>query len=115
MTATDTITKFLRVQRPDGDGPYQCAYIDKSKEVQKMHEHHNDLLQWYPSPVTDKGIRRFPQKEERCGFLDMEQLNAWFDEDELKILKADGFRVVEIEGILTAKGACQVLFIPTEA
>jgi len=105
--------KVLRVQDDTGHGPYTTEY--QPPDVAMMYQvHQKEPRIIHPSPVEDNNIDRHMKAGERCGFASEDQLNAWFTETELEMLKANKFTVVTMEGDITEYGDCQVLFVPKQ-
>jgi len=99
------IMKVLRVQNENGNGPY----IDSPQELQTQ-LNHVAASSKLPVPDEDCGIDRMPKQNEHCGFSNQEQLEYWFDDDELELLESYGYYIVELDAEITAVGECQVLF-----
>jgi hypothetical protein len=97
---------ILRVQNHEGRGPY-AGYGGFS-----FHADHCEDFIGHPSPVLDRGIGRRINSRERCGFLNADQLSAWFTAENILEMCSAGFRIEEIENAeVTAIGAKQILFI----
>lgn len=100
--------KIWRVQNIDGQGCYRQV----DDELLEMNP-------WRPSrqplPEDDKGIDRRILEEEYCGFESKEQALQWFDTEVLLKLEQVGYMLTEIEGYITARGKCQVLFVKDRA
>jgi hypothetical protein len=107
---------IYRVQNEEQKGPYCVTDEDVGEETK---EKLNKILLSHgrnkknPTPIKDKGIRRYTDSNEYCGFKSMKQLMEWFTEKELKDLKKFGFNVEKIQGEIVAEGAKQILFVPS--
>jgi hypothetical protein len=99
---------IYRVEDENGQGCYS-AHLP---ELERMYARHAFNGVNYPRPQEDKGIEMKPEKDEFCGFKNIEQALSWFTEEDLKLLKRYGFELkkVEVEAI-TAVGEKQVLAI----
>ncbi len=95
-----------RVENKYGEGCYQ----EGAMFVNDL-EHHT-YTDKHTSPSEDEGINRQPNNEEKCGFLNMEQVKAWFTRAELKRMARNGYDLIEKEvREITAIGENQVLFL----
>jgi hypothetical protein len=102
---------IYRVEDENGQGCYSCHF----EKLEKMYSRHVFDGINYPRPQEDKGIKKFPEPDEICGFKNIEQALSWFTEEDLKLLKRHGFELkkVEVEAI-TAVGEKQVLAVRKE-
>jgi hypothetical protein len=106
---TPKIETIIRVEDKDGKGPY-TSY----SEQLSFYDNHNDF-DTYPLPEYETGIERcITFGVEKCGFLTMEQLHNWFNEEELQEMEELGLTIKTVRGTITAVGEKQVLFIPEE-
>jgi len=104
--ATDII---WRVQNVKGQGPY----LGPGRPAMGFD---HSLESGHPIPFHDTGIKRFIiEGKEFCGFESREQLEQWFLTKELKKMIKAGYKIVQIKGVITARGEKQVLFIPEKA
>lgn len=108
--------RILRVQNEQQNGPYYTNRNKKADIICQMQDQHNaqHSVNCYPPTQMDKSILRRMKSEERCGFLNESQLYNWFSNKELKLLKENGFLVVEVFGEITIIGSHQILFIPVK-
>ena len=110
------VQQILRVQNENGIGPYQrdssvsSMISDRVLEITVSHSFCVDQG-IHPVPQYDKGIERDVRLAEKCGFKDASQLHQWFSKDEITQLSKLGYMVEEIEGVITAVGETQVLFV----
>lgn len=58
----------LRVENPSGVGPYNGERWNIELPY----------TEWHVTPMKDKGIDRYPEPDEFCGFTGMSQLKQWF-------------------------------------
>ena len=100
---------IYRIQDKNGHGCYQQG----ASFINKLQDHNSNLD--YPTPQDDKGIDRFLEKNEICGFKDLTQLKKWFTLKEIKFMRSNGYKInkIEVEKI-TAYGRKQVLAIKTK-
>jgi hypothetical protein len=102
---------ILRVQNHKRAGPY-WGHGDFSFQLD-----HNADHAGHPAPVCDKGIERWVEANERCGFLDENQLAEWFTADDILEMCAEGFSIEQIDIadiVITAVGQKQILFMYRE-
>ena len=100
--------KIWRVENKKGKGCYQTKHKLKKWLCCK----HDGQADKYPPPICDVGIDRFPKESEICGFKDKKQAIKWFNNYELKKLKANGYELKEVEvEKITAIGEKQILCI----
>jgi len=98
---------ILRVQNHMKAGPYW------GHGLFSFHDDHNVDTTGHPAPVCDEGIGRWVEANERCGFLDENQLAEWFSADDILEMCAAGFWIEQIDIadiVITAVGQKQVLF-----
>ena len=97
---------IYRIEDELGKGCYR--FMD---EIEWLNEHCK--FNGRPCPIEDKGIDRYMDANEICGFKDMEQLKAWFTEEEIRDLAQKGFEIKKVYvKTITAIGEKQVLAIP---
>jgi hypothetical protein len=96
-----------RVEDDSYAGPYQEGPEDLS-------ERHNGTPD-HPTPFTDNGINRMPEEYEVCGFKNLKQAKAWFNEADLAMLDEAGFKLKRVPvAKITAVGQKQVLAVRSE-
>ena len=94
----------LRIQNRNGKSPYIDSPTELYYQINTEFEHR-------PSPMDDIGIERWPKIDKRCGFLNQDQLDRWFDNFDLEILESYDYYITEVNGTITAIGEYQVLYI----
>lgn len=98
-----------RIENKEGIGPYQ-GNIDSFELNEMMHSHNRDDTK--PVVCEDKGIMRYPEQDEICGFEDMHQVKSWFTREELIALYKGGYNLRRIEvSVITAQSSSQLLAI----
>lgn len=95
----------FRVENSKGIGPYHNSDINNG--LLSQHSWSNGK---HPTPYADFKIGRGPIKRERCAFIDLDQLLAWFSGEELCQLEKLGYTIVPVKGKITAVGNKQVLY-----
>lgn len=108
-----------RVEKEDGEGPY---FWSASRWTRRTHS----SMSGHPNPYDDEGLKHWlnmiksvnPElledyaRKYSFGFKSMKDLEAWFNEDELKNLKKLGFNIVvyavDIKNVIA--GHKQVMF-----
>lgn len=105
---------IYRIQQVGGDrGPYTSC---SGNWQQNPSRHLRDL----PSPFSDHGgewqqwIESHYNYDERffhCGFTSIEELKAWFTEDEISVLKHHGFEIISFQVQIWFKLGMQTMFI----
>jgi len=96
--------KIYRVENDYGHG----CYTNGDMSFACKHSQQTNT----PSPNFDRGIKRWMSHKEICGFLNLEQANKWFTDNELKEAERKGFILKQIEvKEITAIGEKQVLAI----
>lgn len=98
-----TVCMLHRVQNERGTGPYG---MDSNMDL--MWRHCDDTR--HPPPQRDQGIDRRINTDEFCGFRSEAQLKEWFTDQEISMMVANGFRIVQVKGLITAVGKKQLLF-----
>ena len=81
---------------------------------EKIWQAHNkqENLDNYPTPQEDKGIGRYPELKEICGFKDKTQAMTWFNKAELHAIQKTDIKLKRIKvKQITARGMTQVLAI----
>ena len=98
---------IYRVQKTDGEGPYQAEESTYVSDLVEMVDSHND--DWYhPLLCADNG---FAEDSGLYGFRTIEQLKEWFTKEELKMLENYYFYVYKITGIkVLREDDCQLIF-----
>lgn len=103
--------KIWRVEDKNGIGCYQHI-TDHPHHYDIIIDHTENTPKDHPTPINDKGIGRFIDDDEICGFLNKEQAVKWFSERDLKELREAGFELKEVEvEKITAIGEKQILAI----
>ncbi len=106
----NTVLRVEHLER--GCGPYRGIQVPLDVYAALMG--HNSL-NGHPSACTDDKIMRYAEANELFGFADMDQLEKWFDPDDMELLYNNGYGVVSLTDIeVTAEGDKQVLFIKNE-
>lgn len=97
---------IYRIEDSDGKGCYRFM-----ETLSFLGKHNNDIEN-HPCPSNDRGIDRYIEENEICGFKDLQQLKKWFTLSDIKKLRYFGFTIkkIEVEQI-TAYGEKQVLAI----
>lgn len=104
------MTTVYRVQNSESRGPYQDAF--DNTELKDMEFAHNSDRTGHPCPHYDPDINRPPKSEELCGFATIKQLLNWFSKAELFMMKDFGFKIIKLDGHITAQSQTQILFTP---
>jgi len=105
------MTVIYRVENAAGQEPYKsftvgwCGY-GTSEDNLWISTTHNDP---HHPPPSEDGLG-FIKGGDRCGFRDIQQLEAWFTDDELVKMFDNGFRIVELNVEHVAYGGRQVTF-----
>lgn len=94
---------IFRVQNELGIGPYRDDRL-----CHGLLNHHNENQ--YDFPLPKKDIGRYTLTEEKCGFLSLADLYKWFSPNEIDELKAEGYEIAQVQGLVTGIGNKQVLF-----
>lgn len=92
--------KILRVQNIMGEGPYTGGAC---RDFYRLHEPPS-----HPNPMGEGLV--YNMNGWRCGFKDREQLESWFNDRELEILKSRGYNVEELEVNEVIIGKKQLVF-----
>ena len=108
--------EIVRVQhKRDGYGLFRSrtsraniVRIDKIPKLNDLSKRHSA----FPTPINDKGIKRYPDYEERCAYKSIEQLTTWITPEELKILINNGFIILLITASECTVGDYQILYHP---
>lgn len=90
--------KVFRVEHPsDGVGPYHSSVLAGDYSFERYgnwtNRNHEDVE--HPSPRMEK--LPLPGSGLVCGFVSLEQLKDWFNEEELQALHSLGFQLVVYE------------------
>ncbi len=100
--------KVYRIEhRESGDGPYR--HFPQEYEVLDVLELHQHNKSRWPGPKDD-GLAGPADDDELYGFKSMAQLEEWFDEGTLDVLREHGFVLKEYETDQVEYGNKQVLF-----
>jgi hypothetical protein len=106
-----TTQTVFRIQNHNGLGPYIGSRDDNTwnDKIEQILGPHNGSIN-HPNPCDDKGISRWVESVEKCGFLSMEDLCNWFSGEEIARLEPFGYTICPVEGEITVIGEKQILF-----
>lgn len=95
-----------RIENRDGYGPYMGGSEDDWADERHCDDNGR------PTPICDRGIERYPDAGEICGFLSIHHVKKWFTKKELLNLYACGFHLKRVPiAEITAIGEKQVLAV----
>lgn len=102
----------IRIEHPrDGNGIFNAAkddipILNELSNCNEFRMRHNKFL----TPREDPLINRWPNGNEYCAFLSMDQLNHWINKTEMNELIDLGFRVLVIHISECVTGKYQILY-----
>lgn len=105
------MTIIYRIEDKEGHG----CYIDGARQTNGL-SHHDRDMNGHPTPLYDKGILRYVENKEFCGFKSLTQLKKWFTLKQIKRMRKNGYTIKKVfVDEITAYGEKQVLaLIPQE-
>ncbi len=106
--------KVFRIQNEDGYGPYVSRFTLPIPEIDIMCNKHAgdayfDSALW-PTSFTE--CTRERGEDYRCGFINEAQLFNWFSEEEIEMLRRNGYDIVALDKEVTVIGKNQIVFTP---
>lgn len=100
-------TYVYRIENDAGEG----CYCNGAESYNKLRHHERD--KYHKPPKEDIGIERVIEHNELCGFLNLDQVMAWFTNSELTRMRKNGYHLKRIKvREITAIGEKQVLCMP---
>lgn len=99
------VSLVWRVENAQGWGPYVGEL--QSRWIRQRGPHQWHCCHCHPAPIQD--VKRYAASTEFCGFATRADALRWFSRAELQRLRAIGYELKQVRGIITARGR-QVLF-----